>query len=354
MRILLLGSRGQFRNRTISGTDRYIYELAKNLAIIKPEDMQIKKANYRTLPFFRNGFTPFIHSLIDDFSDYEIIHNLDMVPVSHLRYGNATSITTLHAFHTVTAPDINPEAHAGLRGFLSYHLVLVQGIKTILDSDYLVANSTQTRDEAVKLGFDRRKIFVANHGIDERFLHGLGKKMPNSKRFRVGYIGTLSFAKNLPFAIRAFMRIRDAGASFEIYGNQKYEYENLVKLASNDKRIRFMGFAPENRIVSIYDGFDVFVSPTLYEGFCLPILEAQARGIPVVIYKKAIIPKEVRRYCFEAADEEDMAHIIEEIKEGGYDHTRMQQAKNYARGFTWMRLARQMLGVYRNIMKNSN
>ncbi|MCL4379215.1 MAG: glycosyltransferase family 4 protein [Candidatus Marsarchaeota archaeon] len=351
MRVLLLGSKGQFENRVISGTDRYMYELAKNFKILKPRNIGIEKANYNTLPFFRNGFTPFIHSLIDEFSNYDIIHNLDMVPVSHLRYGNATSITTLHDFRAVTVPDMNPEAHAGLRGFLSYHLILLQGIKSLLNSDYLVANSTQTRNEAVKLGFDRRKIFVANHGIDERFLSGSGKKMRNSERFKVGYIGTLSFVKNLPFAIKAFMKVRDDSASFEIYGSQKFEYEKLAKLAGSDKRIRFMGFAPENKIISIYDSFDVFVTPTLYEGFCLPILEAQARGLPVVIYKKAILPEEVRRYCFEAEDEDDMARIIEEIRENGYDHTRMQQAKRYARGFTWMRLARQMIGIYRDIAK---
>ena len=46
-----------------------------------------------------------------------------------------------------------------------------------------------------------------------------------------------------------------------------------------------MGFAPEEKLVSIYDSFDAMVFPTLYEVFELPILEAQSREIPVIVYK---------------------------------------------------------------------
>jgi len=62
--------------------------------------------------------------------------------------------------------------------------------------------------------------------------------------------------------------------------------------------------------VEIYDPSDVFMFPSLYDSFGLPILEVQARGLPVMIYKYGKILKGVRKYCFEAESPEHMAQII--------------------------------------------
>jgi len=65
----------------------------------------------------------------------------------------------------------------------------------------------------------------------------------------------------------------------------------MLKEIKQNERIKFIGFAPEEKIVDIYDSFDVFVFPILYEGFGMPIIEAQSRGLPVIIYKYGKIPK---------------------------------------------------------------
>jgi len=103
-----------------------------------------------------------------------------------------------------------------------------------------------------------------------------------------------------------------------------------------------MGFAPEEKIVEIYDSFDVFVFQSLYEGLSYPILEAQSRGLPVIIYKYGKIPKEVRKYCFEAESPEHMAQIIEELKENGYSEKKRKEAINYARSLYEKKLLRKL------------
>ena len=82
----------------------------------------------------------------------------------------------------------------------------------------------------------------------------------------------------------------------------------------------------------------------------LPILEAQSRGLPVIIYKNGKIPKEVRKYCFEAESPEHMAQIIENIKENGYNEKLRKKATAYARSFTWEKTARETLKVYNKII----
>ena len=116
------------------------------------------------------------------------------------------------------------------------------------------------------------------------------------------------------------------------------------------KSLKLMGFAPEDRIVEIYDSFDVFVFPSMYEGFGLPILEAQARGLPVVIYKKGRISKEIRKNRFEAEDAVHMASIIDDLRENGYNEKLRMEATAYARSFTWKRCAKETLKVYENLV----
>jgi glycosyltransferase involved in cell wall biosynthesis len=141
--------------------------------------------------------------------------------------------------------------------------------------------------------------------------------------------------------------------TFSVYGNG-VEYERLeaYKKLNNLGSVKLMGFASEDKIVQIYDSFDAFVFPSLYEGFGLPILEAQARGLPVVIYKNGRISQEVRKYCFEAEDAAHMASIIDDLRENGYDDQRRKEAMEYARSFTWAKCADKTSKIYTKLSQN--
>ena len=120
-------------------------------------------------------------------------------------------------------------------------------------------------------------------------------------------------------------------------------------MAAGDNRISFKGFVPKDQMVKAYDSFDVYLHPVLYTGFEMEILEAQARGGPVIISKNAQVPKEVRRYCYEADDEGHMAQIIKELKDNGYDEKLRAKALDYAREFTWRKTAEETLKVYESV-----
>ena len=89
----------------------------------------------------------------------------------------------------------------------------------------------------------------------------------------------------------------------------------------------------------------------MYEGLGYPILEAQSRGLPVIIYKYGKIPKEVRKYCFEAESSEHIAQIIENLKENGYNERLRKKATEYARSFTWEKCAKETLKAYKKVLE---
>ena len=334
MKVILVGSKGGFTASGGFGVKRYMYKLKKHLEGMPEIEMLAVERSNPILPVKIN----------EKWAD--LIHVLDAIPIK--RPKNIPVIYTCHDFHPFTVPELNPYDYKTFRGILGMNFSLLPGYKATLRSDAIICNSTQTRQEAIELGFEPKRAYVSNLGIDERFIKRRILKRSDIN-FRIGYIGALSTTKNVGFAIRAVKLLKETSIRFDIWGLKQEAYQELKILADNDIRINFNGFAPEKNIVSIYDSFDVFVHPTLYEGFCLPILEAQARGLPVLTYSKAHIPKEVRRYCIETKNEEDMAQKIEELMENGYSKKRRNLAKEYARKFTWAKTAKETAMIYRKV-----
>lgn len=222
--------------------------------------------------------------------------------------------------------------------------------------DKLIANSTQTKEELVNhLKVPEEKIAVVNLGVDEMF-----KPMKKEKRdyFIIGYLGALAARKRIDYLIKAFYYLKKEHAEVEmklsICGKKAQEYSKLVKLAEHlklDKDIEFKGFVPEEKLVEAYNSFDVFVMPSEWEGFCIPILEAQRCGIPVVIRADAHIPLEVARYCFKAKSEEDMAvKIYEILTRLSLREKVVQKGLGYSKQFTWEKTVSETIKVYEGVI----
>ena len=216
-------------------------------------------------------------------------------------------------------------------------------------SDFLLFDSAQTMDD-VKRRFGNVKGEVVNIGIEDRFFSRIPAKKKEGKGFVVGYLGSFAYHKNVMMLLKAASLLKGSDIEFRIYGmgSERKRIEEYVR-SNGLSNVRLMGFAGEKEKVRIYDSFDAFVFPSMYEGFGLPILEAQARGLPVIIYRKGRIPKEVARHCFAAGDEQRMSQIIEDIRKDGYNKRGMRKALEYARSFTWERCAKGTFEIYNKI-----
>ena len=346
MKVALTGIKGDFSKSSGAGIQRYMFELHKKLHGL---DKNIVKREINPIKFISHGLSFALKTFFINFDNYQIVHNLGFLPFLSIKYRrNYILITTVHDFRALLYPELFSGHYITLKDRLWIKLVIKSGLSMALSSDYLFCDSRQTKEEAIKLGYDKDKAFIINLGIDNRFRKRITNEK-HSNEFKVGYIGSMRKHKNLKFAISAMNKLKGRKIYFEIWGKKESEYDYLIGIV-RDKNIGFMGFAPEEKLINTYDSFDVFVFPSLYEGFGLPILEAQARGLPVIIYKYGKIPKEVRKYCFEAESPKHMAQIIENLKENGYNRKLQKKATEYARSFTWEKTARETLKVYRKVI----
>jgi len=352
MKVALIGLEGQFDTIDLSKTgtrsvDKIVSELYNGLRNLHKKDLVLDKIEFKRIKAIGPAFSIMLQSSFKNFEGYDILHNPDFRPFFPMRKGKAKTISTPYGLEFLFDP--TRDFDRSLRGRLRNAIVMPLALYSLRISDYMIAISSLVKENAIKWGYDKDRIFLVNLSIEKEFITKEIKEKKARNKFIIGYLGTFRLRKNVGEAIKAFTLLKGDDYSFELWGKPSFEYENLVKQVANDNRIVFKGPAPSEKILEIYDSFDVFVFPSLYEGFGKPILEAQARGLPVIIFKSAQIPKEVRKYCFEAESPEHMVQIIEQLKENGYNEKERKKAMEYARSFTLEKTAKKTLEVYKKI-----
>ncbi len=148
------------------------------------------------------------------------------------------------------------------------------------------------------------KVTVIYNAIDERFsieptedeMVRVRERYQLPKRF-VMYAGNVKPHKNLERLIDAFVLLRRSGLNdlgLLITGSEISRYAILrraVHRCNLHKHVRFLGYQPEETLAVLYRLADVFVFPSLCEGFGLPPLEAMASGTPVVASNTSSLPE---------------------------------------------------------------
>ncbi len=285
-----------------------------------------------------------------DLGKYDIVHNLSQHPLFPRKRNKITLVTTAHELQEIQFPELTPLLTTGIKSKMWRRTITMPGIRCLLKSDYATVTSLLLKDGLVGAGFPKDKIFMTPLGIDRSFISGKKVRRGRSmKGFRVGTVGTIGAQKNTFFSIDAVKQLEGDDISFEIWGKSVYSEAELAGRIGADSRISVKGYVPQEKKLSIYDSFDVFLFPSIFEGFGIPIIEAKARGLPVILFKNGHISPELREYCFEAKSAAHMAEIVQDIKDNGYDPKMRKRAVESASKFTMERMGKSILDAYQSI-----
>jgi glycosyltransferase involved in cell wall biosynthesis len=229
-------------------------------------------------------------------------------------------------------------------------------------SSAVVAISRRTKEDLVEMmGIDPAFVHVIYPGRDDAFrpippphTAEVVRRYGLSEPY-VLYVGSLSPHKNVTVLLRAYQLAREEGklpAKLLLVGSRQWGGEVMALLHTLRVRddIVMPGFVPREDLAALYTGAELFVFPSRYEGFGLPVLEAMSCGTPVIVTKSGALPEVAGGAGF-YVDPEDPYALAEAICTVAGDQTLRARLANaslqQAEHFNWTRSAAKMDSLLR-------
>jgi glycosyltransferase involved in cell wall biosynthesis len=230
--------------------------------------------------------------------------------------------------------------------YRAYHSFMLNRVMKI--ADRVITGSDIVKDSLVSLyPRYRNKIVRIYDGVDSRFVRSEDGK----KEDYILYVGSLNPRKNYEGVIKAFLKIKDniphklliVGANPGIY---------KTELSIQSERVIFKGSVNDEELISLYQKASLFLFPSFYEGFGLPVLEAMACGCPVVTSNTSSLP-EVAGDAAILVDPKDQERIadaaLKVLTDQGLREKLIAAGFERAKMFTWDKTAAGLKGIFKEL-----
>jgi len=354
-----------------TGIGRYVHELIKHLLLIDKKNEYVLFMNQPAFDEYEpttKRVTKILvnarhYSFAEQFKYLRVLRKakLDLMHFTHFNapvFYTKPSVVTIHDLTLSFFPGkkMNTSFYRA-----AYNFVLKSAVK---HAKAVIAVSENTKQDLINITkTSPSKIEVIHEGVAEEFtprgdkeaLTDVMMKYSITKQFML-YTGVWRSHKNLVNLIKAFGLLQaDEGFESQLVitgeDNPYYpEVKRTVKELDLEHSVIFTGLVPENELVALYQGAQLYTFPSLYEGFGLPPLEAMRCGTPVAASKVSCIPEicgEENAVYFDPYDPADMANGIR--KAWLDDELRAQLRENglkHSRKFSWEKMAEKTLKAY--------
>ena len=164
--------------------------------------------------------------------------------------------------------------------------------------------------------------------------------------------GSLSGNKNIPSLIRAFAGIKEqVPHTLLLVGHMTPGPDLQAEIAALGvgDRIKITGYVPDAHVMPLLEGADLFVFPSLYEGFGLPILEAQMAGVAVASSTAASLPEVAGdgAALFDPLSVDDMSRVLQDcLLDPRRRAALIEKGRANVARFSWERTAAETLDCY--------
>ncbi|HLJ69657.1 MAG TPA: glycosyltransferase family 1 protein [Chloroflexota bacterium] len=318
-----------------------------------PRGVQAVRARLTvTNPLTRTALEQIYVPIVARQSQLDLVHApVNVLPAAVVR---RASVVTVHDLAFLAHPQ---RFRRGRPGYLRRAIRASAERATLV-----VAVSNSTRSDLVRLlGVPEEKIRVVYQGVDGAF-RVLSKPDRDTFKTRVLagrpyilHVGTLEPRKNLDVLIRAYAALRKSIGiphALVLAGGSGWARQHLAELVRDlgaEADVVFQGFVPDEDLPGWYNCADLFVYPSAYEGFGLPVLEAMACGVPTITSASSSLLELAADACIsvEPGSEEALRVALAKALQDDAERTRLMRAGlKRAALFSWERTAAATLRVY--------
>jgi glycosyltransferase involved in cell wall biosynthesis len=241
-------------------------------------------------------------------------------------------------------------------------------------ADAVLAISQQTADDAVRLlGIDRRRIFVVYAGVSDlfapspqpsgRIVEELQRRIPALRPGFFLYAGAMDHRKNLRALIEAYALLPERTRQVHqlvivsrLPGADGPALQQLARRLGIDRQTVWTDYVPDETLARLYQACEAFVFPSLYEGFGLPVVEAQRCGAPVLAGDNSslreIVPDEAAR--FDSAAPQAIAALMQRVATDVEFRAELaRRGPEWAARFSWDRVVDATLRAYESVWEEA-
>lgn len=282
----------------------------------------------------------------------EVFHSLAQRPPA---FRFKKEIVTIHDLFPVTGRDYStPEFQR------KFAALLIQAAER---AARIITPSTYTAEQLVRhLGTPREKIRVVPEGVElpARIMSPEERRRERERlvgtgRTMVLNVGVLQTRKNIINALKALERLPETYRLVLVGGNGhgSEAIHAYIRERGLDRRVALFGHVEAHLLPAFYQAADVFLFPSLEEGFGLPVLEALANGLPVVAANTSALPEvggDAALYV-NPAEPEDIAEKVKRVVEDAELRAALvDKGLKRVQEFSWRRTAEATLSVYEEVL----
>ena len=360
-----------------TGVNNYLYNLIKNM-------INNGKADEISLIHYERSDDP-IYSQVNDIiipekplkltsaigipqaiknADIDILH----VPVHW--YNQITpfvlnrEIKKVLTLHDLT-PILFPEMHTR-----ETNLTWKSSLKFIKNrTNVMICDSISTKNDCIKLlNIPEKRLRVIPLSADEQYkplknkkqIHDELKQEYNIDTPFILFVGTLEKRKNVPTLLKSFYKLKKCKIEHKlvIVGGKGWKYTKIFDLIEElnlKDDVIFTDYVTDEYLVKLYNAADLFVYPSLYEGFGLPPLEAMACGCPVITSNTSSLPEVVgdAGIMIDPNDIDSLTESMHKILTDNELRKEMSRKSLERAGmFSWKKTTKETWDVYEDALKD--
>lgn len=283
---------------------------------------------------------------------------IQMLPF--LKAKKQKSVVTIHDLAFLLYPETFPAKDAFL------HKLYVR--EAITKANHLIAITEATKRDIIKFyNIDPDKITVIYHGVDkirfrqiqkgEEYLVNDVKTKYNIKKPYILYIGNVQPRKNIQGLIKAYQQLRaNTKHNYQliIAGAKAWLVDDVMKEIGENyiEDIIFTGRFEDSELTPLLWGADLFVLPSFYEGFGLPILEAMACGVPTAVSNTPSLVEVggEASLSFDPHNIDDIAKVLDNIiSNPNLRQEMIIKGLERASKFSWNRCAKETIKIIEKV-----
>lgn len=249
--------------------------------------------------------------------------------------------------------------------------------KILKDSDAILIRSNEYLNDDLLLQPYKNKVHVVPHGLDYDFFSQCNdknlmnsknvlklKEFKNENKKIILFVGSLVESKGVHIIIKALKKSiykhQDLILIIAGQGPMQNKLESLVDSLQLNDKVFFVGYLDKWALRNLYHDADLFVLPSMSEGFPRVLLEAMAAGTPCLVSdiganigalgngKVGFVAK-----CFDVDDFSDKINIFFNHDKSWFEKER-DKSKNFAQNFSWQKTANEIEKIYQKLLSEKN